>query len=135
MFKFITSALLVFLLFGINTKTSADTIAIKVGTMIDPASEQVLENQIIIVEDDKIISIGPAHGIEPVADRIIDLSNSCVLPGLMDAHVHLTADTQYRNVDFHSVYAKNVTINIFHSFPMTFHSLSMILCHTPPHPL
>jgi imidazolonepropionase-like amidohydrolase len=52
-----------------------------------------LTGQAIVIEGDKIVSVGPASGAKPPADaQIIDLPNATVLPGLIDAHTHLTFD-------------------------------------------
>ncbi len=65
------------------------TTAIRAGNLIDPATGTVAQNQIILVSDGRIVGVGgniDAGG----ADQVIDLSTSWVMPGLMDAHVHLT---------------------------------------------
>ncbi len=51
----------------------------------------MLANQQIVIEGDKIVSVGPAAAV-PAGATVINLSNSTVLPGLIDAHVHLTGD-------------------------------------------
>ena len=65
------------------------TVAIKAGHLIDPSSGKATKDQIILVEDKKITAVGADIDISK-ADEVIDLSNSWVLPGLMDAHVHMT---------------------------------------------
>ena len=55
----------------------------------------MLDNQVIIIHDGKIKEVGPNLKINQI-DTIIDLSNSWVLPGLMDCHVHITANNPYR---------------------------------------
>lgn len=65
------------------------TVAIKAGHLIDPASGKSSKDQIVMVENKKITAVGANLDISK-ADEIIDLSDSWVLPGLMDAHVHMT---------------------------------------------
>lgn len=62
--------------------------AIRAGHVIDPATGQVAENQVIVVKDGKIESVG--GGNVPQGAQVIDLSKDWVLPGLMDAHTHIT---------------------------------------------
>jgi len=67
----------------------AQTTAIRAGNLIDPATGTVAKNQIVLVKDGKIAEVGANVKI-PAGAQVIDLSNSWVLPGLMDAHTHLT---------------------------------------------
>src|SRR5205085_1100289 len=47
------------------------------------------QNQVIIVRGGKIAAVGPAVSIPP-GIPVVDLSQEWVLPGLMDAHTHIT---------------------------------------------
>ncbi len=71
-------------------------IAIRAGHLIDTQAGRVLEGQLILVRDGFIAEVGPAVQVPPGA-RVIDLGAYTVLPGLMDAHTHLTIDQ--RNQD------------------------------------
>ena len=83
----IVIAILVFLF--ISPFAYGQTVAIKAGHLIDPANGKTTNDQIILVVNKKITAVGANIDISQ-ADRVIDLSNSWVLPGLMDAHVHMT---------------------------------------------
>lgn len=65
------------------------TIAIRAGNLIDPRNGTVAKNQVIIVKDKKIVAKGADLAI-PKDAEIVDLSNSWVMPGIMDAHTHVT---------------------------------------------
>jgi imidazolonepropionase-like amidohydrolase len=68
-----------------------DTIAIRAGHMFDPRSDQLLPNQVVLIQGDRIIEAGPASSVSiPSGAKVIDLSHATVLPGLIDGHVHLT---------------------------------------------
>lgn len=67
------------------------TTAIRAGNLIDPASGTAAKAQIILVKDGKIADVGPDVKI-PGGVEVIDLSNGWVMPGLMDAHTHITLD-------------------------------------------
>lgn len=66
---------------------------VKAGHLLDVKSGKTLSGQAIVIEGDKIVSVGPAGDVAASAtDQIIDLPNATVLPGLIDAHTHLTGD-------------------------------------------
>jgi imidazolonepropionase-like amidohydrolase len=65
------------------------TVAIRVGNLIDPAADTISQNQIIIVKDKKIVAVGPNVAI-PADSQVIDLSKEWAMPGIMDAHTHVT---------------------------------------------
>jgi len=79
--------LLAILLFA--SPALAQTTAIRAGHVIDPATGAVAHNQTILVKDGKIVAVGAQVRL-PADAEVIDLSNSWVLPGLMDAHTHVT---------------------------------------------
>ena len=63
-------------------------IAIRAGKLIDGRGEKPLENPLIQVEGDKIISV-TAGGSAPSGMEVVDLANATVLPGFVDVHTHL----------------------------------------------
>ena len=63
-------------------------IAIRAGRLIDARSEKPLENPLIQVEGDKIVSV-TAGGSAPTGVEVIDLGSATVLPGFIDVHTHL----------------------------------------------
>jgi imidazolonepropionase-like amidohydrolase len=64
--------------------------------VLDVKSGKMLSDQTLIIENGKIVSTGASSEakIPPDATRI-DLPNATVLPGLIDAHTHLTMDPQF----------------------------------------
>ena len=57
---------------------------------------KLLSDQTIVIEDGKIVSVGAsAETKAPANAMLIDLSNATVLPGLIDAHTHLTMDPTF----------------------------------------
>jgi imidazolonepropionase-like amidohydrolase len=74
-------------------KRPTSIILIKAGRLIDVRSGRVLENQGILIENDRIKAVGPFDSHlalpHPSSARIIDLSKATVLPGLSDTHTHI----------------------------------------------
>jgi len=62
--------------------------AIKAGKLIDPQAGTMLTDQVILILDNKIESVGKGLAI-PADAKVIDLSQMTVLPGLIDCHTHL----------------------------------------------
>jgi imidazolonepropionase-like amidohydrolase len=69
---------------------NSQTVAIRAGRLFDSKSGRILENQIVLVEGEKISSVGPADQVQiPAGVQVIDLSKATVLPGLIDGHTHV----------------------------------------------
>ena len=101
-----TAFFLVFLLSYLTI--SAQNTVIKAGHFFDARKGKMVQNQIIVIQDGKIKDIGINPKFKDT-DRIIDLSNSWVLPGLMDCHVHITLNFPYRNIQLEQMYAHEST--------------------------
>lgn len=57
--------------------------------------ERMLENQVVVVENGRISALGPLGSIEvPEGAVRIDGRGKYLIPGLIDMHVHLLADTR-----------------------------------------
>jgi imidazolonepropionase-like amidohydrolase len=76
----------------VATSAFAQVTAIRAGHLVDPATGTVARNQVILVEGGRIVDVGPQVTV-PAGASVIDLSGKWVLPGLMDAHTHLTLGT------------------------------------------
>jgi imidazolonepropionase-like amidohydrolase len=74
---------------------SAQAVAIRAGTVIDPEKGSAEKNQVILVQNGTITAVGGGVQV-PAGARVIDLSQHTVLPGLFDAHTHLCLDVNVR---------------------------------------
>src|ERR1700675_792208 len=69
---------------------TGSVIAIRAGRLFDSKTGKVLDNQIVLVKDDKISAVGSSDAVQiPVDAQVIDLTKSTVLPGLIDGHTHV----------------------------------------------
>src|SRR3989441_690875 len=66
----------------------AQVVAIRAGRLFDAKSGTLLNNQVVLIRGDRITDAGAAVQI-PSEARVIDLSSATVLPGMIDAHVHV----------------------------------------------
>ena len=63
---------------------------IKAGVLIDGESNSARRNQLITIRGNRIIEVSDAASAQiPPDANVIDLSQSTVLPGLIDAHTHI----------------------------------------------
>jgi imidazolonepropionase-like amidohydrolase len=73
--------------FAALTAQTPEPIVIKCGKLIDVKSEKVLDNQTILIRENRIAAVGVNVQI-PTNAQVIDLSKATVLPGLIDTHTH-----------------------------------------------
>ncbi len=68
----------------------AAPITIHAGRLMAVPGQAVRGPSTIVVDNGRIVSV--SAGFQPAAGQLIDLRDKTVLPGLIDAHVHLTSD-------------------------------------------
>lgn len=82
---------------------SAPLTIIRCGTLLAEPGREPLRNAVIVIRGDRIEAIEHGAYAAPDDATIIDLSDSFVLPGLIDCHVHLTneftADIRLRSLE------------------------------------
>jgi imidazolonepropionase-like amidohydrolase len=75
---------------------AAKTVVVRAGRLLDVRTGKTLSNQTILIQGGKIASVGPDTQVPGGAQaEIVDLSNATVLPGLIDAHTHITFDPNF----------------------------------------
>jgi imidazolonepropionase-like amidohydrolase len=80
-------------------KAAAKRIAVRAGRLIDGKSDSVLMNALILVENDRVVSVS-AGGTAPAGVEVVDLSKATVLPGFVDAHTHLLLNGDITSEDY-----------------------------------
>ncbi|HMJ20433.1 MAG TPA: amidohydrolase family protein [Terriglobales bacterium] len=100
---------------GCAAGVAAQVTAIKAGRLVDPQAGAVLNEQIILIRDNKIEAVGKGIAI-PADAKVIDLSQMTVLPGLIDCHTHL-ADGPTDDGDPFSQLKKTAAQVAFESVP------------------
>jgi len=75
---------------------AAQHVVIHAGHVLDVKTGKLLSDQMLVIENGKIVSSGASSDIKAPADAVrIELPNATVLPGLIDAHTHLTMNPNF----------------------------------------
>ena len=70
---------------------AADTIVIRAARLVDGTGAAPVANGVVVVAGDRIVAAGAASRVRvPANARTIDLGDATLLPGLIDAHTHIT---------------------------------------------
>src|SRR6266511_840266 len=86
-----------------QTKGPAHVTLIKAGRLVDVRAGRVTENQGILIEADRIKTVGPIAEVQknsPASATIIDLTRATVLPGLADCHTHILLQGDITAADY-----------------------------------
>jgi imidazolonepropionase-like amidohydrolase len=97
-----------------SKKPAPASVAVKAGKLLDVRTGDYAQDQIIWIEGDRIKAVGKSSDIErqlPAGTRVIDLSKSTVLPGLIDCHTHLTGSPYLLGpIGMHTSYPRDALI-------------------------
>ena len=78
-----------------NAQLSGPALYVRAGKMLDVRSGKILTDQVIVIRGEKIESVAPAAQSQiPAGAKVVDLGAATVLPGLIDAHTHLTSSAK-----------------------------------------
>ncbi len=77
----------------ISSNLFAQNTYIQCGNLIDTRNQKVLSEMTVVVNANKIIEVRKGYLKGNATDKIIDLKNKYVMPGLIDMHVHIESET------------------------------------------
>jgi imidazolonepropionase-like amidohydrolase len=89
--KIMRCVVITFFCLAVSAYASDELIALKAARMFDGKSNALVQNAVVVVKGDKIVDAGSNIPI-PAGAEVIDLGDSTLCPGFMDAHTHLTLD-------------------------------------------
>jgi imidazolonepropionase-like amidohydrolase len=99
MMKKICTALAAFAVLCLGTQAVGQKpryVVVHAGHLLDVKTGKLLTDQTLVIEDGRITSSGAAAEAKIPADAVrIELPNATVLPGLIDAHTHLTSEPKF----------------------------------------
>lgn len=70
---------------------------IKAAHFVDTATGKVLNDQAVLIEGDRVVSVGATADVMknlPAGAKIVDLGNVTLLPGFIDCHTHVTGQPE-----------------------------------------
>ncbi|MFG2631860.1 amidohydrolase family protein [Streptomyces sp. NPDC048473] len=80
-----------------RTAAPAGDLVVEGGTLLDPATGEVTEDAVVVIRDGRVRTAGARARVE-VPDDVprLDAHGRWVLPGLVDAHIHLNTAAEAR---------------------------------------
>ncbi len=73
---------------GYSAKPTGSAVLITAARMLDVQAGRLIEPAEILIEGNRIVAVG-SHVNHPTGAQVLELGNKTLVPGLIDAHVHL----------------------------------------------
>lgn len=79
-----------------QTQPLAGRTLVRAGHLVDVRAGRVLDAETVVVSGDRIVAVEPTSQVkEQPGDKVIDLGDATLLPGMIDVHTHLTDETNF----------------------------------------
>ncbi|MFD4479317.1 amidohydrolase family protein [Streptomyces sp. NPDC058471] len=79
-------------------RATGGDLVIEGGTLLDPATGEVTEDAVVVIVDGVVRSAGRRGRADvPEGAEVLDAHGSWILPGLVDAHIHLNTAAEARD--------------------------------------
>jgi imidazolonepropionase-like amidohydrolase len=75
-----------------------EQVLVHAGRLLDPSDRTVRQDMDLLVEDHRIVRVGPRL-TAPAGARLIDLGRLTVMPGMIDSHTHVCLTPDYSRVN------------------------------------
>jgi imidazolonepropionase-like amidohydrolase len=82
------------IIFSLSIASFAQQTILHCGKLLDVKNKKVLSNVSVLITGNKITDVKEGFTQPSGSDKLIDLKNMTVMPGLMDMHVHLEGETK-----------------------------------------
>ncbi len=70
------------------------TVVLRAARLVDGTGAAAVPNAVVVVTDDRIVAVGREGSVAiPAGARTVDLGDATLLPGFIDAHVHISGRT------------------------------------------
>ena len=76
------------------SQTASATTYITARALIDVVNGRVVENPLVVIEHQRIVSVSGGGSIPDEAATLIELPEMTLIPGLIDTHVHITGSAK-----------------------------------------
>jgi len=88
-------------------------VALTGGRIITMNGDEVIENGTVVIDGNRITAVGPAGSVAvPEGARTFDVSGKTLIPGLIDAHAHLSYDSLDVNAQRNPKYFANLAYGV-----------------------
>jgi imidazolonepropionase-like amidohydrolase len=76
---------------AVAQQPASKTIVLKAARLFDGSSDNIVRNAVVVIDGNRITSVGTSAPV-PAGAQVIDLGDATLLPGFIDAHVHITGE-------------------------------------------